>query len=129
MSDGHKSESKSSYTVTFHPAFASRCVIKGEDGEHEVYKQAKPHKFDKGEKHPAKHTIRLQGGKFDRDVTLHVDDPKHAIKKIHVELYPHRDPEHVGDSSKSYDAAETFTAFNDAETCPPICQPGQLPGV
>jgi hypothetical protein len=124
MSDGHKTHAKNNYSVTFHPAFASRCVVKNEDGECEVYKQDKPHKLENGDKHPKKHTIRLQGGRFDRDITLHVDDPKLAIKKIHVELYPHRDAKHVGDASKSYDAAETFTAFNDAETCPPICNPG-----
>lgn len=123
MSDGHTTAAKNDYTVTFHPAFASRCVVKGEDGDCEVYRQSSPHVFQNGDKHPRKHKIRLEGGKYQRDITLEVDDPKHAIKEIHLELYPHRDESHIGDTRQTYAAAETFTAYNDAETCPPICDP------
>ena len=34
MADGHTTATLNDYSVTFHPAFASRCVVKGEDGEH-----------------------------------------------------------------------------------------------
>lgn len=124
MADGHDTAEKHSYKVTFHPAFASRCVITNEDGEHEVYKQSAPHKLN-GQAHPTRHTIRLQGGKYDRDITLDVHDPKHAIKQVHLELYGDRDPSHVGDPRHTYDTAETFTALNTAETCPPYCDTGK----
>lgn len=123
MSDGHTTAAMNDYTVTFHPAFASRCVVKGEDGECEVYKQNSPHVFKNGDKHPKKHKIRLEGGKYQRDITIEVDDPKLAIKQIHLELYPHREAKHIGSRNNTYAAAETFTAFNDAHTCPPDCDP------
>jgi hypothetical protein len=120
MSDGHTTHAKNDYTVTFHPAFASRCAVTGPDGkECEVYKQSAPHQLN-GEKHPKKHKIHLKGGKYDRDVMLEINDPKHAVKRIHVELYGDRDPSHVG-SKTAYPAVETFVADNTAETCPPNC--------
>ena len=119
---GHATHTKDNFTVTFHPAFASRCVITHEDGESEVYKQSTPHPLN-GEKHPPKHTIRLKGGKYDRDIALDVHDPKHHIKQIKLELYGHRSPEHVG-STTHYPSMETFTADNQAETCPPTCVTG-----
>jgi len=119
MPAGHDTAEKNNYRVTFHPAFASRCVVTGEDGECEVYKQGAAHKLN-GESHPQQHTIRLEGGRYQRDVTLHVHDPKHAIKQIHVELYGDRPPEAVGDGV-AYPTAETFTADNAVITCPPNC--------
>jgi hypothetical protein len=119
MPDSHTTAEKNNYTVTFHPAFASRCVITGEDGECEVYKQSAPHHLN-GQAHPKKHRIHLKGGKFDRDVSLEIDDPKHAIKQIHLELYGDRDPADMG-GAKILATAETFTADNHANTCPPIC--------
>ena len=123
MSDGHTTAEKNNYTVTFHPAFASSCVIEGEDGKCEVYKQSKTHVFQNGDKHPKKHKIHLKGGKFDRDITIEVNDPKHAIKQIRLELYPQRDESQIGDASQSrlLQTAEVFTADNHANTCPPIC--------
>jgi hypothetical protein len=119
MSDGHKTAEKNNYTVTFHPAFASRCTVTGEDGECEVYKQTAPHHLN-GQSHPKKHKIHLKGGKYDRDVELEISDPKHAIKQIHVELYGDRAADDIG-SPAVYPAVETFVAFNTAETCPPNC--------
>ncbi|MFL5382126.1 MAG: hypothetical protein ACJ8GN_06395 [Longimicrobiaceae bacterium] len=119
MSDGHTTAEKNNYSVTFHPAFASRCVVSGDDGECEVYKQKAPHRLN-GQAHPKKHRIHLKGGRFDRDVTLEIDDPKHAIKQIHLELYGDRDEAEIGTATVA-PTAETFTAFNTAQTCPPIC--------
>jgi len=119
MSDGHKTAEKNNYSVTFHPAFASRCVVAGDDGECEVYKQSAPHRLN-GQPHPKKHKIHLKGGKFDRDVTLEIHDPKHAIKQIHLELYGDRDEADLG-TGVAAATAETFTAFNSAPTCPPVC--------
>lgn len=119
MPDGHTTAEKNNYKVTFHPAFASRCTVKGEDGECEVYKQSKPHKLN-GQSHPKQHKIQLKGGKYDRDVTLQIDDPKHAIKRIHIELYGNRDISQLG-GAKVAATAETVTVDNHANTCPPIC--------
>jgi hypothetical protein len=119
MSDGHHTAEKNNYTVTFHPAFASRCVVKGEDGECEVYRQSTPHPLN-GQPHPKKHKIHLKGGKYDRDVTLEIDDPKHAIKQIHLELYGDRSEAAIGTGTVS-PTVETFTADNTAQTCPPVC--------
>lgn len=121
MPDGHTTKEKNNYKVTFHPAFASRCSIKGEDGECEVYKQDKPHKLN-GQSHPKKHKIQLKGGKYDRDVTLDIADPKHAIKRIHIELYGDRDASDIGRAAVADDSAvETFVLDNRAVTCPPDC--------
>jgi hypothetical protein len=119
MSDGHATAEKNHYKVTFHPAFASRCAVTGEDGECEVYKQSAPYHLN-GQGHPKQHRIQLQGGKYEREITLEIHDPKHAIRQIHLELYGDRDPRDIG-SSAVYPAVETFTAFNTAETCPPNC--------
>jgi hypothetical protein len=119
MPDSHATAEKNNYTVTFHPAFASRCVVTGEDGECEVYKQSTPYRLN-GESHPKKHRLHLKGGKYDRDLTLEIDDPKHAIKLIHVELYGDRSAAAVGTMADP-PAAETFKAFNTAQTCPPNC--------
>jgi hypothetical protein len=123
MPDSHATAEKNNYTVTFHPAFASRCVVTGEDGECEVYRQSTPHRLN-GESHPKKHRLHLKGGKYDRDLTLEIDDPKHAIKLIHVELYGDRSAAIIGTETDP-PAVETFAAFNTAETCPPNClEPG-----
>jgi hypothetical protein len=119
MPDGHSTAEKNNYRVTFHPAFASRCLVSGDDGECEVYKQEGAHQLN-GEKHPVHHTIRLEGGRFERDVTLQVHDPKHAIKQIHLELYGDR-PESAVGTGQVYPTAETFTAVNTVVTCPPEC--------
>lgn len=121
MQDGHSTAEKNNYKVTFHPAFASRCVVRGEDGECEVYRQSQPHPMN-GQPHPVRHTIRLEGGRFNRDITVEVFDPKHAIKQVHLELYGDRDPAHIGDPTQVYETAETFTTDNTAETCPPFCK-------
>jgi hypothetical protein len=123
MSDSHMTASKDSYTVTFHPAFVSRCVVTNGEGECEVYRQSAPHKLN-GAAHPAQHTIRLQGGALTRDVLLNVHDPAHAIARITVELYGEG---HTPGGRTPAEAAETFTLENNAETCPPICTPTEGP--
>jgi len=119
MPEGHNTAEKNNYKVTFHPALLSRATVCGDDGDCEVFRQEGKHHLNGGE-HPKQHTIRLEGGKFQRDVTLHVHDPKHAIKQIHLELYGDR-PESAIGSSQVFPAAETFTAVNTVVTCPPEC--------
>ena len=78
------------YDITFHPAFASRCTISDEYGVVEVYEPAASHSS-----YPKKHTIRLKGGKYDRELTLEIEDPKQAIKQIHVKLHGDQEGSHV----------------------------------
>lgn len=123
MSDGHTTATHKNYTVTFHPAFASRCVVKGEDGECEIYRQNGPHHFKNGDKHPKKHTITLKGGKWDRDICMEVDDPNQAVAFITVAFYGDG---HVPGAGEGDPAVEYFTIYNDGTTCPPTCGPSGL---
>jgi hypothetical protein len=122
MSDGHTTAEKDNYTVTFHPAFASRCAVTGADGgECEVYKQQGVHHLN-GKEHPKQHTIRLKGGKYNRDITLDVNDPHHHIAGITVHMYGDG---HVPGAKSGSEAVESFSVVNDVITCPPICvEPG-----
>lgn len=123
MSDGHTTATQDDYTVTFHPAFASRCVVHHEGGECEVYKQKDTHHFKTGESHPKKHTIRLQGGKYKRDITIDVHDPHHALAGVSLKLYGEN---HVPGTGAADASVETFALDNDGVTCPPVC-PGTIP--
>jgi hypothetical protein len=117
-SRGHRTMSHGGYEITFHPAFASRCVVQCEGcDEVEVYKQDKPHKLN-GEKKPKKHEIAMKGGPNGRDLRISIDDPKHHIYKITLELHPADYDPDLGSESKS---VETVTMFNTAQTCPPVC--------
>lgn len=117
MSDGHITHEKNTYKVTFHPAFASRCAVKNDEGECVVYVQDQPHKLN-GQKHPKKHRIKLSGGALKRDVTLEIDDPNHAIARISVDLYAAGNVPGMGAGTRT---TESFEFLNDAKTCPPIC--------
>lgn len=118
MSDGHTTAEKNNYKVTFHPAFASRCTVTSDDGtECEVYKQQGVHQMN-GTTHPKKHTIRLTGGKYNRDIALDVHDPNHHISGITVHLYGEG---HEPGAQKGADTVETFSVVNDVITCPPVC--------
>jgi hypothetical protein len=117
MSD-HTTAEKDNYKVTFHPAFASRCAVTGADGECcEVYKQKGVHHLN-GSEHPKKHTIRLKGGKYNRDITLDVHDPHHHIAGITVHMYGDT---HVPGARSGAEAVESFSVDNDVITCPPVC--------
>jgi hypothetical protein len=120
MSDthDHTRSSHEGYEITFHPAFASRCVVQcaGCD-EVEVYRQTKPHVLN-GKKKPKKHVIHLKGGPNRRDIRIAVDDAKHHVHKITIELYPE---DHDAEKGMRSDPVETVTMFNDALLCPPHC--------
>ena len=117
MSD-HTTAEKDNYTVTFHPAFASRCTVTGTDGAScEVYKQQGVHHLN-GREHPKKHTIRLKGGKFNRDIALDIHDPHHHIAGITVHMYGDT---HVPGARSGAEAVESFSVDNDVITCPPVC--------
>ncbi|HEX2190846.1 MAG TPA: hypothetical protein VHG51_18205 [Longimicrobiaceae bacterium] len=127
MSDNsheHKTVAKDGYEVTFHPAFASRCVVRG-NGEgaepKELYKLEGKHVFKNGAKHPKRHTIRLKGGEHNRDLELVINDPKHHVARIVVEMYPEDHEPGWGASTLS---VETFESENGVATCPPDCDNG-----
>ncbi len=132
MSDNireHKTVTKDGYEITFHPAFASRCSVTNHDvraGEKELYKQKEKHVFKKGEKHPKKHTIKLKGGKHNRDFELVVSDPKHHVARITIEFYS--DGHEPGWGLDRMSAPiETLAFDNNSGTCPPNCGDNDSP--
>ena len=110
------------YDVTVHPAFSSRITLLGTDGAStDLYRQQGTHNLPAGETAgPAQHVVKLQGGQFDRDVGFVVNDPKHQIARITVELYgPGHKPGMQGSP-----VVERVVVSNDAKTCPPLCGTG-----
>jgi hypothetical protein len=119
---GHQKVDTPNYEVTFHPGFASKCVVTGADNASAtLYAQdkTKPHPCGP-EGHPKKHVIKLKGkGASTRDITVTIDDPTHSLHRISLQLYEEgRDPL----QKTSYATAETFTVENEAKTCPPYCE-------
>lgn len=114
--------SDATYDVTLHPAFASECTItrKSDSSVRQLYKQTERHHC-KDRKHPKRHVIKLKGKNgSNRDITITIDDPKHAIHSLRLELYDEsRDPHYA----ETYDpgTTETFSVSNLADTCPPNC--------
>ncbi|HEY0025737.1 MAG TPA: hypothetical protein VGB24_22810 [Longimicrobium sp.] len=116
--DDHKTVSSDNYDVSFHPAFASSCVIEPVGGTAEtLYRQDESKPVDcRGKGHPKKHTIKLKGKNNKRDVTITIDDPNHNIASLQIRLYhDDRVPGEEGEYS------DVFTVENNAKTCPPHC--------
>lgn len=109
------------YDVTFHPAFASACVVEKKGGARkELYRQPDNDVVDCNEKgHPKKHVIKLKGKNGSkRDITITIEDPEHSVHSLSLELYDEaRDPK----MDQTFDTTETFTVMNSAMTCPPVC--------
>lgn len=114
----HRVTTAAGYRFTVHPAFSSRAVLQGADGrETELYRQNAAYDLPAGRAaSPARHQIRLDGGALARDLGITVDDPKHQVAKITVELYG---ADHV--PGRSSPVVQTLTVENDAILCPPIC--------
>jgi hypothetical protein len=110
------------YDVTVHPAFSSHITLLGQSGAStELYRQQGTHNLPAGQTQaPAQHVIKLQGGQFGRDVGFVVNDPRHQIARITVELYG---PEHQPGMQGS-PVVERVVISNDAKTCPPHCDTG-----
>lgn len=116
--EDHKTVSTGAYDVTFHPAFASSCVIEPVGGTAAtLYEQDRSKPVDcKAKGHPKKHVIRLKGRNNRRDVTITIDDPHHNIAGLQIRLYRvDRVPGEDGEYS------DVFTVENNAKTCPPYC--------
>ena len=102
------------YRVSVHPAFASRASVQQAGGDEvTLYRQQQTYNLPAGKTEaPAHHVVRLDGGRFARDLGLTIDDPKHQVARITVELYG------TGEHGRP---VETFVVRNTAETCPPNC--------
>lgn len=122
----HVTASQGGYEITFDPAWSSRSLVQPADGGAmtELYRQKGSYDLAGGEI-PKQHEIRLTGGAFNRDITLAVFDPKHAIARIHVSMH-HRGHAHHGEAEGSTagidgEATETVTIMNHPVCCPPDC--------
>lgn len=109
----------SEYEVTLHPGFASECTVTTANaGSRTLYKQTE--KYHCGpEGHPTQHQIVVVEKNGDRRaITITIDDPKHALHGITLNLYERgRDPK----VKKEYSSSDTITVLNSADTCPPYC--------
>jgi hypothetical protein len=109
------------YEITFHPAFASKCIVEHKDGgTRELYRQTQTHNL-KDKKHPKRHVVKVKGknGRT-RDITITIDDPNHAIHSLRMELY-----DEGYDPMKPvprYEGGDVVTFENLASTCPPNCE-------
>jgi hypothetical protein len=115
----HRVVEKDGYVLTFYPGFLRKADVEVEGRDDVLYEQTGFHDIrDQPDEPLPRYVLRLQGGPNDRDFTLHVDDPQHAIAEIVVRLYP-RGQEPGSGEERVPD--ETFHAHNDAVLCPPYC--------
>lgn len=115
--------SKDDYELTFYPGFASRAVVRREDGsEVELYQQKETYKLPEGKKKPeTKHKLKLKGGKHQQDITLDIQDPGLRIARITVELYAASPRDGISTMSLDDGGNEEVVVTNDAKCCPPDC--------
>ena len=114
------------YELTVHPAFSSAVTVEGASGTTELYRQRGTYHLPGGQTEPpAQHVVRLEGGEHARDLGLVVNDPKHQIARITVELYGagHR-PGNQDDTP-----VETVVVENNPSTCPYDCDGDGKPDV
>ncbi|HEY7767541.1 hypothetical protein [Longimicrobium sp.] len=113
----HVQASNAGYQVQVHPAFSSGISIRNAAGEIQLFRQQGTFNLPAGQTTPpSQHIVRLQGGEFDRDVGVVVNDPKHQIARIIVELYG---PDHQPGRKSA--VVETLVVENSQKTCPPYC--------
>ncbi|HEX6367728.1 MAG TPA: hypothetical protein VF006_02270 [Longimicrobium sp.] len=110
----------SEYDVTIHPGFASECTVTtaSSNGSRTLYKQTETYNCgDEG--HPTTHqVVVVEKSGEQRTVTITIDDPKHAVHSIALDLYePGRDPK----VKKEWKTKDRITVLNTADTCPPNC--------
>ena len=115
----HEKVEKDGYVLTFYPGFLSKASVLVDGKDDVLYRQEKPHKVkDKPDEPLKRFELRLRGGPNDRNITLHVDDPRHAIAEITIRMHPKGYKPEAGESPEP---DEVFTAANDAILCPPMC--------
>jgi hypothetical protein len=115
----HETVDKDGYALTFYPGFLSQATVYVNGQDDVLYQQKVPYPVgDKPDEPLTNYELRLVGGPNDRDFTLLVNDPQHAIAEIVVKLYPKgRKP----DLETTPEPDEVLTAANGAMLCPPIC--------
>lgn len=132
MSDNaheHKTVTRDGYEVTLHPAFSSRCSIRGVGNgaeERELYRQQGKHVLKNGQSHPKKHVFKIRGGPHNRDLELEIKDPKHHVARITVEFYEDGHEPGWG-SARTSQPIEVVTYDNNGTTCPPDCDNEPFP--
>jgi|GEM_PF-3728268 len=115
----HRVVEKDGYILTFYPGFLREADVWVDGQEDVLYKQELPHGIREQEDEPLKRfELKLQGGPNDRNFTLHIDDPQHAIAEIVVKLYPKGRKHEECENPKP---EEEFVAKNGAILCPPYC--------
>lgn len=125
----HWTVRRDGYALTFHPAFASRAtVVPAGGGVVELYRQSAPYHLPSGVDGPAAtHQIHLVGGPFERDLRVQVQDPRHEVARVRIELYGRSE----SDAGVAFDggsgATEVVTIDNTAQFCPPECHEPDAP--
>lgn len=115
----HEVVEKDGYRLTFYPGFLSRASVDDESGRTELYAQSGSHDVrDLPDEPLTRHVLRLEGGPNQRDVTLTLDDPRHAVAEIVVRLYP---AGYTPGDGEAPEPVETMTATDGAILCPPVC--------
>ena len=118
----HVRASAGGYDLTVHPAFASRVTLESQDGTFtDLYRQQGTHTLPAGQASgPARHVVSLRGGEFGRDIGFVVNDPRHQVARITVELYgPDHQPGTQGGA-----VVERVVVSNGPVLCPPACPSG-----
>ncbi|HEU4559195.1 MAG TPA: hypothetical protein VFS20_15160 [Longimicrobium sp.] len=121
----HRVSHAGGYQFTVHPAFSRRAIVRDADGsETELHRQSGVYNLPAGRASaPSQHQIRLDGGALARDLGITVNDPKHQVARITVELYG---PDHV--PGRSSPVVQTLVVENGVGTCPPDCDGHGPPG-
>ncbi len=115
----HETVEKDGYVLTFYPGFLSKASVLVDGKDDVLYTQPKPHSIiDQPDEPLPRFELRLEGGPNQRNITLHVDDPEHAIAEITVRMYPRG---YKAERGTAPPPNEVFTAVNDAILCPPMC--------
>lgn len=121
----HRTVKKDGYELTFYPGFLRKARVESGDGQEVVlYQQKKPYDIRGRDDEPLERfTLRLQGGRSDRDVTLRIDDPKHAIAQIVVRFHREgHDPRSTPPAADPVAASDETVTFDDFPIlCPPVC--------
>lgn len=115
----HETVEKDGYVLTFYPGFLSKASVLVDGKDEVLYTQQKPYSIiDQPDEPLTRFELRLEGGPNERNITLHVDDPEHAIAEITVRMYPRDRTLGVGAAPAPN---EVFVAVDDAILCPPMC--------
>lgn len=127
--DHETSDLDGTYEVSFYPGFASGVDVNGSP----MYRQAQAFVLPAGSEYPlTSSALTIRDTARDFNVTLHIDDPKHMVHRIHVELLePEKKKElkkreterpaggvHAAQSSPKPD---TIVVTNTPTLCPPEC--------